>query len=110
MKLITAIIKARQLDEVVAALVKCGARGLTVTDVRGFGQQFGQLDDSTPDATMLLAKIRLDVVVLDDDAEATVQAIAERAYTGVIGDGKIWVTPVDHILRVRTGERDRTAI
>jgi nitrogen regulatory protein P-II 1 len=110
MKLITAIIKAEQLDEVVAALAEYGARGLTATEVRGFGQEFGQFDDTAAGAATLLPKIRLDLVVLDDDAETVTETIAKHAYTGVIGDGKIWVAPVDSVLRVRTGERDRAAI
>jgi nitrogen regulatory protein PII len=110
MKLITAIIKAEQLDEVVAALVGSGARGLTATEVRGFGQQFGQADSCTPEAAAMLPKIRLDMVVLDDDAETMMETIAKHACTGLIGDGKTWVAPVDDILRVRTGERGRAAI
>jgi nitrogen regulatory protein P-II 1 len=118
MKLITAIIRPEKLDELIQALIDQGVRGLTVTDVRGFGQQYGRLAGTATRVTgrtgehmvVLLAKVRLDVVALDDDAEAIVEAIAKHARTETIGDGKIWVTPVDGALRVRTGERDRAAV
>ena len=119
MKLITAVIRPEKLDELVSALAGHGVRGLTVTDVRGFGQQYGHLVDTaaratSPDArrrtVVLLAKARLDLVVLDDDAETIVEVIAKHARTDTLGDGKIWVTPVDGALRVRTGERDRAAV
>jgi nitrogen regulatory protein P-II 1 len=93
-----------------------------VTEVRGFGQQFGQFVASRGYAdpagagraadrrAALLAKIRLEVLVLDDDAETVVEAIAQHARTETIGDGKIWVTPVDGAMRVRTGARDRDTV
>jgi nitrogen regulatory protein P-II 1 len=111
MKLITAIVRPDKLDELIDALVDNRAHGLTVTEVRGFGRQFGQLAAGAdrPRVT-LLHKIRLDVVALDDDVEILVEAIAKHARTETIGDGKIWITPVDGALRVRTGERDRAAI
>ncbi len=121
MKLITAIIKPEKLDELIRVITDTGARGLTVTDVRGFGQQYGQLaaasrayGDMPHEAggreAILLPKIRLDVVVLDDDAEAMAAAIAKQIRTGAIGDGKIWVSPVENAIRVRTGERGRDAV
>ena len=118
MKLITAIVRPEKLDELIQALIDQRVRGLTVTDVRGFGQQYGRLAGVATRATgragepigVLLAKARLDLVALDDDAEAIVEAIAKHARTETIGDGKIWVTPVDSTLRVRTGERDRAAV
>jgi nitrogen regulatory protein P-II 1 len=118
MKLITAIVRPEKLDELVPVLIDQGVRGLTVTDVRGFGQQYGRLADVAARVTgrpgehmaVLLAKVRLEIVALDDDAEPIVEAIAKHARTGTIGDGKIWVTPVDSALRVRTGERDRAAV
>jgi nitrogen regulatory protein PII len=118
MKLITAIVRPEKLDELIEALIDQGVRGLTVTDVRGFGQQYGRLAGVATRATgragghmaVLLAKVRLDLVVLDDDAEMIVEAIAKHARAETIGDGKIWVTPVDGALRVRTGERDRAAV
>jgi nitrogen regulatory protein P-II 1 len=118
MKLITAIVRPEKLDELIPALTDHGVRGLTVTDVRGFGQQYGRLIGTTARVTgpdggrtaVLLQKVRLDLVVLDDDAETIVDVLAKRARTETIGDGKIWVTPVDSALRVRTGERDRAAV
>ena len=118
MKLITAVIRTEKLDDLIEALIDRGVRGLTVTDVRGFGQQYGRLIGAAARVTarpgehvaVLLAKVRLDLVVLDDDAETIVDVIAKHAQTETIGDGKIWVTPVDSALRVRTGERDRAAV
>ena len=118
MKLITAIVRPDKLDELITALIDHGVHGMTVTDVRGFGQQYGNLIGTAARVAgsdggrmaVLLAKARLDLVVLDDDAETIVEAIAKHSRTDTIGDGKIWVTPVDGALRVRTGERDRAAV
>ncbi|HTX29625.1 MAG TPA: P-II family nitrogen regulator [Streptosporangiaceae bacterium] len=118
MKLITAIVRPEKLDELIPALIGGGVRGVTVTDVRGFGQQYGGLVGNAARATgragehmvVLLAKVRLDLVVLDDDADTIVEVIAKHARTETIGDGKIWITPVDGAVRVRTGERDRAAV
>ena len=117
MKLITAIVRREKLDALIPALIDEGIRGLTVTDVRGFGKQYGRIADAmkvTVPASermpALLPKARLDLLVLDDDAETVVEAIAKHARTETIGDGKIWVTTVDSALRVRTGERDRAAV
>jgi nitrogen regulatory protein P-II 1 len=117
-KLITAIVRPEKVDELVSALIDHGVRGLTVTDVRGFGQQYGYLTGAAarvvgPDGgrmAVLLAKVRLDLVVLDDDVETMAEVIAKYARTETIGDGKIWVTPVNGAIRVRTGERDRAAV
>ena len=122
MKLITAIIRPEKLGELIEVVIDNKAHGLTVTEVRGFGRQFGQLAvgrvDANPDAAgwaidrraALLPKIRLEIVVLDDDAETLVEAIAKHAQTETMGDGKIWVSTVDSALRVRTGQRDRDAV
>jgi nitrogen regulatory protein P-II 1 len=111
MKLITAIIRPDKLDELVSALIASRVPGLTVTEVRGFGRQYGRLAaGQVAAATGLLPKVRLDIVVLDDEAETIAEAIAKQAWTETIGDGKIWITPVDGVLRVRTGERDRAAV
>jgi nitrogen regulatory protein PII len=114
MKLITAIVQPDKLDELIAAAIDNEVHGMTVTEARGFGRQYGRLaagagqpDDRRP---ALLPKVRLDLVVLDDDAESIVAAIVKHARTGTIGDGKIWVTPVEGAMRVRTGERDRDAL
>ena len=111
MKLITAIVRPEKLDELIGVLIDNRAHGLTVTEIRGFGRQLGQLAGRPvlPGAA-LLPKVRLEVVALDDDAETLAEAIAKHARTETIGDGKIWVTPVDSVLRIRTGERDRDAV
>jgi len=116
MKLITAIIRAEKLNEVIEALTDDRVHGLTVTDVRGFGRQFGQpapgtdLDLGLPRSVALLPKVRLDLVVPDDDADALAEVVAKHAWTGMIGDGKIWVSDVGSVLRVRTGDRDLAAL
>jgi nitrogen regulatory protein PII len=122
MKLITAIVRPEKLDEVIDAVIANQGRGLTVTEVRGFGRQFGERaaevvdTDMAADAlpryrrTVLLTKVRLDILVLDEDVQAMVDAIAKHAHTAVIGDGKIWVSVVDSMLRIRTGEKDRDAV
>jgi nitrogen regulatory protein PII len=117
MKLITAMIRPEKLDELIGVIMDNRGRGLTVTEVRGFGQQFGDLAGGTVHTGMranrkaaLLPKIRLDILVLDDDAEAMMEAIAKHSRTEMIGDGKIWVTAVDGAMRVRTGERGRDAV
>jgi nitrogen regulatory protein PII len=122
MKLVTAIVRPEKLDEIIDAVIDHKGRGLTVTTVRGFGQQFGELAGRTagPDVSpgsppvyrrpVLLAKTRLDILVPDQDAQAIVDAIARHARAGGIGDGKIWVSDVDRVLRVRTGEHDRDAV
>jgi nitrogen regulatory protein PII len=112
MKLVTAVVKLDTLDEVIRAVSVAGARGMTVTEVRGFGQQFGHHEKDRPaDASALvLPKLRIDVLTSDELAGPTVEAIAKAVNTGSIGDGKIWVSPVDSALRVRTGEHDLEAI
>ena len=111
MKLITAIVRPDKLEELIGTLIDNQVHGLTVTEVRGFGRQFGQLAaDAGPPRVALLPKIRLDIVALDDDVETLIEAITKHARTETIGDGKIWITPVDGALRVRTGERDRAAV
>ena len=117
MKLITAVIRAEKLDEVIEFLAGSHVHGLTVSEVRGFGRQFGQaaagadVDLGLPRArkAALLPKVRLDLVVPDDDADALTEALAKHARTGAIGDGKIWVSEVGSVLRVRTGDRDLAA-
>jgi nitrogen regulatory protein PII len=116
MKLITAILRPEKLDDVIDDVIDRG-HGMTVTEVRGFGRQFGHFSAGPVDVGLpvsrkpaLLPKIRIDVLVLDENADALVEAIAKRACTETIGDGKIWLTPVDGAMRVRTGERDRDAV
>lgn len=116
MKLITAIVQPQKLSEVIDAAAGHGARGLTSSEVHGFGQQYGH-QSSLEQAhwglgrqAALLPKVRIDVVVPDDRVEAVTDAIAKCAKTGAIGDGKIWVSTVDSAVRVRTGERDDDAL
>jgi nitrogen regulatory protein P-II 1 len=122
MKLITAIVRPEKLGELIDAVIDNRGRGLTVTEVRGFGRQFGELAARTVGAEVhaagppresraaLLPKVRLDILVQDEDADLMVEAIAKRSRTEVIGDGKIWVCAVDSAMRVRTGERGRDAV
>jgi nitrogen regulatory protein P-II 1 len=118
MKLITAVIRPEKLDELIETLVDHRVHGLTVGEVRGFGRQFGEpapgaeidLGLSRARKAALLPKVRLDLVVQDDDAAALVDLLAKHARTDTIGDGKIWVSTVDSVLRVRTGDRDRDAV
>ena len=112
MKLITAIVRAGKLDDVTRAVINAGARGMTVAEVRGFGQQYGQVPEDYPAerAPLLLPRLRIDVVVQDQEAAAVADAIAKSVRTGAIGDGKIWVCPVDGALRVRADERDHDAV
>ena len=112
MKLVTAIIKPFKLDDVKAALEVLGVQGLTVSEVQGFGRQKGHTEvyrgaEYTVD---LVPKVRVDILVDDPDAAKVVEAIVEAARTGKIGDGKVWVTAVETLVRVRTGERDADAV
>jgi nitrogen regulatory protein P-II 1 len=96
-----------------ARAIEAGARGLTATDVRGFGQEYGHLKPAVrrvEQKALMLPKLRIDIIVPDEIGEFVVGAIAKSVNAGAIGDGKIWVTAVDSVLRVRTGERDRDAV
>ncbi len=113
MKLLTAIIRPEKLDDAMAAVTGAGAGGLTVTEVRGFGRQYGHVDPAARLAergVLILPKLRLDIVVRDEAAEPVASAIAKAVGVGAIGDGKIWVSAVDSVLRIRTGERDDKAL
>jgi nitrogen regulatory protein P-II 1 len=112
MKQITAIIKPFKLEEVREALAECGVTGLTVTEVKGFGRQKGhtELYRGAEYVVDFLPKIKLEVVVKSTDVERCVDAIVSAARTGKIGDGKIFVTPVERVVRIRTGETDESAI
>jgi nitrogen regulatory protein PII len=112
MKLVTAIIKPFKLDEVKIALENLGVQGLTVSEVSGFGRQRGHTEvyrgaEYTVD---LVPKVRVEVLVSAGEAAKVVDAMVEAARTGKIGDGKVWVTDLDAVVRVRTGERDADAI
>ena len=114
MKLITAVVRPDKLEDVLRAATGAGARGLTTTEVWGFGQQYGHLGATARAAAgagaVVLPKLRIEAVVQDEVAESVTEAIAKAVRTGAIGDGKIWVCPVDSALRVRTGDRDRDAV
>ena len=112
MKKIEAIIKPFKLDEVKEALHEVGVSGITVTEAKGFGRQKGhtELYRGAEYIVDFLPKVKLEVVVDDDLAPRVVEAIAQAAQTGRIGDGKIFVLPVESALRIRTGERDSDAI
>lgn len=112
MKLITAIIKPFKLDDVKEALQAVGITGMTVSEASGFGRQKGHTEvyrgaEYTID---LVPKVRLEVLVDDAEVDSTLDVIVKAATTGSIGDGKVWTTPVDQIIRVRTGERGTDAI
>ena len=112
MKLVMAIIKPFKLDEVKEALQEAGIQGLSVTEVKGFGRQKGhtELYRGAEYVVDFLPKVKLEVVVEDALADRVVEAIAAAAQTGRIGDGKIFVIPVETALRIRTGERDNDAV
>ena len=112
MKKIEAVIKPFKLDEVKEALHEVGVSGITVTEAKGFGRQKGhtELYRGAEYVVDFLPKVRLEVVVDDDQAERVVEAIAGAARTGRIGDGKIFVSSIESAVRIRTGERDSDAI
>jgi len=111
-KKVEAIIKPFKLDEVKEALHEIGVSGITVTEARGFGRQKGhtELYRGAEYVVDFLPKVKLEVVIADDQAERVVEAVANAAQTGRIGDGKIFVSPIEHALRIRTGETDDDAI
>jgi len=112
MKMVTAVIKPFKLDDVKDALKARGVVGLTVTDVRGFGRQGGHTETyrGTEYQVDLLPKVRIETVVDDDDAADIVETIVAAASTGKIGDGKVWVSPIEEMVRIRTGERGTDAV
>src|SRR6187401_1235427 len=111
-KLVTAVIQPHRLDDVKSALEAAGVRGLTVSEASGYGRQRGHTEvyrgaEYTVD---LVPKVRLEVLVDDDDAKDIIDVLVKSARTGRIGDGKVWSVPVDEIVRVRTGERGLDAL
>lgn len=112
MKKIEAIIKPFKLDEVRESLSSIGANGLTVTEVKGFGRQKGhtELYRGAEYVVDFLPKIKLELVVADDMVDAAVDAIIKAAHTGKIGDGKIFVSSVEQVIRIRTGETGESAV
>ena len=112
MKKIEAIIKPFKMDDVREALADVNITGMTVTEVKGFGRQKGHTELYRGAEYMVdfLPKVKLEIVVADDDVERCVNSIVETAQTGKIGDGKIFVTSVERVVRIRTGEEDEAAI
>jgi nitrogen regulatory protein P-II 1 len=112
MKLITAVIKPFKLDEVKGALKNAGAAGMTVTEVRGFGRQGGHTETYRGAEYQIdfVPKVSIELVVDDAQVDSIVEVIATAAATGKIGDGKIWVTSVERLIRIRTGEEGTDAV
>ena len=112
MKLITAIIKPFKLDDVRQALSEIGVQGITVTEVKGFGRQKGhtELYRGAEYVVDFLPKVKVEVVVLDEDLAKTLNAVTTSARTGEKGDGKIFVLPIENAIRVRTGETGKNAV
>lgn len=112
MKLVTAIVQPDRMEDVQRALVRHGVTGMTISEVSGYGHQRGHTEvyrgaEFTID---FILKVRIEVLVRDTEADGVVTVIAEAARTGQIGDGKVWVTPIDQVVRVRTGARDDEAL
>jgi len=112
MKKIEAVIKPFKLDDVKEALVDIGIHGMTISEVKGHGRQQGhaELYRGAEYIVDFLPKVKIELVVADDDVEKVIETISESARTGKIGDGKIFVMPVEKVIRIRTGEEDEEAI
>ena len=112
MKKIEAIIRPFKLEDVKKALVNLGIVGMTVSEVRGFGRQKGQVERyrGSEFTVEFLQKLKIEVVVNDESVEGVLKALAEAAKTGEIGDGKIFISPIESVLRIRTGETDDSAL
>ena len=112
MKKVEAIIRPFKLDDVKVALVNAGIIGMTVSEVRGFGRQKGQVERyrGSEFTVEFLQKLKVEVVVDNDKVNSVIEAIREAAKTGEIGDGKIFISPVDTVVRIRTGDRDSSAL
>ena len=112
MKKVEAIIRPFKLEDVKLALVNAGIVGMTVTEVRGFGRQKGQVERyrGSEFTVEFLQKLKVEVVIADEKVDAVIKAIAEAAKTGEIGDGKIFISPVESVVRIRTGDLDGAAL
>ncbi|AWI50825.1 P-II family nitrogen regulator [Actinobacillus porcitonsillarum] len=112
MKQIIAIIKPFKLDDVREALSNVGISGMTVTEVKGFGRQLGHTESyrGAEYAVDFLPKIKIGLVVTDEMVEEVIEAILKSSHTGKVGDGKIFVAPIEQVIRIRTGERDEEAV
>ncbi len=112
MKKVEAVIRPFKLEDVKLALVNAGIVGMTVSEVRGFGRQKGQVERyrGSEFTVEFLQKLKIEVVIDDSNVDTVVNAIAEAAKTGEIGDGKIFISPVESVVRIRTGDRDAVAL
>ena len=112
MKKVEAIIRPFKLEDVKLALVNAGIVGMTVTEVRGFGRQKGQVERyrGSEFTVEFLQKLKIEVVVADDKVSEVLKAVADAAKTGEIGDGKIFISPVESVVRIRTGDSDESAL
>ena len=112
MKLVTAIVKPHRIDEVKEALRGIGVNGMTTTDVEGFGRQRGHTEvyRGAEYQVDFVPKVKIEVLVSDDDMQGVVDAIVKTARTGKIGDGKVWVTEAEQVIRIRTGEMGPDAV
>ena len=112
MKYVIAVIKPFKLDEAREALSACGITGLTVTEVKGFGRQKGhtELYRGAEYSVNFLPKVKIDVAIADDQLDEVIDVISKAAYTGKIGDGKIFVAELQRVIRIRTGEADEAAL
>ena len=112
MKLVIAVIKPFKLDEVHEALMRLGITGMTVTEVKGYGRQKGHTEiyRGAEYAVDFLPKIKIDIVLADEMVERAVEAIIQAAHTGKVGDGKVFVSPVEQVVRIRTGETGDAAV
>jgi nitrogen regulatory protein P-II 1 len=112
MKVVVAVVKPHKLDEVKEALRDVGVSGLTTTDVEGFGRQRGHTEvyRGAEYQVDLVPKVKVEILVADDQTQGVVDAVTKAARTGKIGDGKIWVMPVEQVVRIRTGEMGQDAL
>jgi nitrogen regulatory protein P-II 1 len=112
MRLVTALVKPFKLDDVKEALTQLGLPGITITESKGFGRQRGHTEvyRGAEYKVEFVPKVRIEVLIDDDEARRVADTIVEAARTGQIGDGKVWISPVDTIIRVRTGEMDHDAL
>lgn len=112
MKVVTVIIKPFKLEDVREILSTLGVTGLTITEVKGFGRQKGhtELYRGAEYTVNFLPKVKIEIAILDEQLDDVIFAVSKTAYTGKIGDGKIFVTPLDNVIRIRTGETDEAAL
>lgn len=112
MKLVTAVVKPFTLNDIREALESMDVGGMTVTEAQGYGQQRGHSEvyRGAEYATDFVPKVKIEVLVSDEQLTDVIEAVTRSAYTGKMGDGKVWVTPVEQVIRVRTGDRDDAAL